>query len=324
MDATIGIAIGSAGAHDPETLLHVADVAMYEGKRQGRGVWRFFRPEMDEALKTRAMLESELRAAIAGDQIKPFYQPIVKLPHRELAAFEVLARWRHPTLGEIPPETFIPIAEECGLIADLFARLLKAACLEARSWPSHIRLSVNISPQQIQDPQMPQKLLAILSQARFPARRLEVELTERALINDIEAARVALASLQNLGVSLALDNFGAGYSILSHLSELRFSKLKIDRSFVSSLSSGGDRALLVDAILQLGANLSLSTTAEGVETAEHCEWLASQGCSHGQGYLFGRAMARSDAEAYIRGSYGSGSTPGARRFSDRLTLAPRL
>ena len=304
VDATIGIAVADSETCDPEALLHAADVAMYQGKRQGRGVWRFFREEMDNALKTRAQLESDLRAAIANGAIQPFYQPIVSLPGREIVGFEVLARWDHPTLGEIEPQKFIPIAEECGMISELFTRVLKSACLDAKNWPGHIHLAVNESPRQLQDPRMPERVLSVLTQTRIPADRLEVEVTETALINDIEAARVTLTSLQNLGVSIALDNFGTGYSILYHLNELRFNKLKIDRSYVTALEQGTERAMLVDAILKLGANLSVQTTAEGIETDENLDWLTKQGCSYGQGYLFGRAMSKRDAEAYISKSVG--------------------
>jgi diguanylate cyclase (GGDEF)-like protein len=299
VDATIGLAIADAGTKDPEVLLHAADVAMYQGKREGRGVWRFFRPEMDAALRARARIETDLRAAIADDDIIPHYQPIVSLPNRGLVGFEVLARWPHPELGDIPPQTFIAIAEDCGLISELFARVLKTACLEARSWPGHVHLSVNLSPQQILDPQMPEKILAVLTQTRFPAQRLEVELTEKSLINDIEAAKRAITSLQNLGIGIALDNFGTGYSILCHLNELRFNKLKIDRSYVAALEQGGDRAMLLGAFLKLGANLGVQTTAEGIETNENLEWLSNQGCSYGQGFLFGRAMSSRLANAYI-------------------------
>jgi EAL domain-containing protein (putative c-di-GMP-specific phosphodiesterase class I) len=176
---------------------------------------------------------------------------------------------------------------------------LRAACAEARSWPGHLRLSVNLSAEQLQDPRMPERILAALTQTGFPARRLEVEVTEKALMRDGEAARVALASLHNLGVGLTLDNFGASYSILSHLSELRFSKLKIDRSYAHALSKGEPRAALMEAILQLGAQLRVLTTAAGVETADKLEWLSNQGCSYGQGYLFGRAMPGEAAAAYI-------------------------
>jgi len=190
------------------------------------------------------------------------------------------------------------------MISELFTRVLKSACLDAKSWPGHIHLAVNVSPRQLQDPRMPERVLSVLTQTRFPADRLEVEVTETALINDIEAARVTLTSLQNLGVSIALDNFGTGYSILYHLNELRFNKLKIDRSYVTALEQGTERAKLVDAILKLGANLSVQTTAEGIETTENLDWLSSQGCSFGQGYLFGRPMPKREAEAYIAKSVG--------------------
>ncbi len=299
VDATIGLALATPEMTDPEALLHAADVAMYQGKREGRGNYRFFHAEMDFALKARARMELDLRAAISAGAIQPHYQPIVTLPERRLVGFEVLARWDHHIKGPIEPQEFIPIAEECGMISELFYHVLRIACTEARDWPGHLHLALNVSPHQLQDPRMPEKILAVLTQTRFPANRLEIEITETALICDIGAARVALMSLQNLGVRIALDDFGTGYSTLYHLSELRFNKLKIDRSYVTSLEPGSERAKLVDAIIQLGSSLSVQTIAEGIETDANLNWLSGQGCTFGQGYLFGRAMPRSEAEAFI-------------------------
>ena len=299
VDATIGVALAKPETLDPDALLHAADLAMYQGKRQGRGVWRFYREEMDRALRARAELEADLRSAISIGAIQPNYQPIVSLPKREVVGFEALARWEHPQLGAIEPQKFIAIAEETGLISELFLRLLRMACLDAREWPGHLFIAVNVSSRQLQDPRTPEKILAVLTQTRFPASRLEVEITELALINDLEAARAALTSLQNLGVQVSLDDFGAGYSSLAHVSQLRFNKLKIDRSYVSTLEPGSERAKLVDAILRLGSSLSVETIAEGVETDENVEWLSRQGCSYGQGFLFGRAMPKRDVEAYL-------------------------
>ena len=300
VDATIGVAFASEETSDPESLLHAADVAMYQGKRDGRGTFRLFHGEMDRALKERARLEAELRAAIANGEIRPHYQPVVMLPGRQLVGFEVLARWEHPNEGLLGPDKFITIAEETGMIADLFYSLLRQACLDARQWPSHLLLAVNVSPKQLPDPRLPAKILSVLTQTRFPPGRLEIEITETGLINDLEAARVTLTTLQSLGVRIALDDFGTGYSSLYHLRELKFNKLKIDRSYVSELEKGGDRAKLVDAIIQLGSSLSLQTTAEGVESEDSLAWLAAQGCTYGQGFLFGRPMPNADAEALIR------------------------
>jgi diguanylate cyclase (GGDEF)-like protein len=296
--ATIGIAT-TAENLEPDALLHAADVAMYQGKREGRGAFRFFQAEMDVALKARARLEADLRLAITRGEIAPFFQPIVALPGKELIGFEVLARWRHPTEGLIAPDDFIPVAEETGMIADLFYSLLRQACSDARSWPPHLQLAVNISPQQLQDQWLPERILGILMETGFTPSRLEVEITETALINDLEAARSTLTSLQNSGVKIALDDFGTGYSSLYHLRELRFNKLKIDRSYVSSLKQGSERAKLVDAIIQLGASLSLETTAEGIETESSLDWLSDQGCNFGQGYFFGAPMPKDAADRFL-------------------------
>ncbi|KQP51759.1 diguanylate cyclase [Methylobacterium sp. Leaf399] len=297
--ATIGIALASVETVTSETLLHAADVAMYQGKRDGRSTYRFFQLEMGHALKIRALLEQDLRAGIARGEIEPFYQPVVALPGRELIGFEVLARWRHPEHGLMNPSDFITLAEETGMIADLCWSLMRQACRDARSWPQHLQLAINISPLQLQDKQMPERVLAILTETGFAPSRLEIEITETALVNDLEAARVALKSLQNLGVRIALDDFGTGYSSLYHLRELQFDKLKIDRSYVASIPLGSERAKLVDAIIALGSSLGLLTTAEGIETASSVDWLADQGCTYGQGFLFGAPMGKSATDVLL-------------------------
>jgi diguanylate cyclase (GGDEF)-like protein len=288
--ATVGIAVATPETATAETLLHAADVAMYQGKRDGRGNFRFFQLEMGQALKARARREQELKAGILRGEIEPFYQPVVALPGRELIGFEVLARWRHPDQGLLGPAEFIELAEETGMIADLSWSLMRQACNDARGWPAHLQLAVNISPLQLQDRQMPERVLAILTETGFAPSRLEIEITETALVNDLEAARIALKSLQNIGVRIALDDFGTGYSSLYHLRELQFDKLKIDRSYVSSIPRGSERAKLVDAIIALGSSLGLVTTAEGIENPSSVEWLAEQGCTYGQGFLFGQPM----------------------------------
>jgi diguanylate cyclase (GGDEF)-like protein len=299
VDSTIGIAVAAQDSCDAESLLHAADVAMYQGKREGRGTFRFFHAAMDVALQARAQLEADLRRAINRGEIAPYYQPIVALPTRELAGFEVLARWNHPTSGVIAPDDFIPVAEEAGLIGDLFINLLRQACLDARSWPSHLRLAINLSARQLQDHLLPTRILAVLTESGFPPSRLETEITEGALINDLDAARTILTSLQKLGVTIALDDFGTGYSSLYHVSELKFNKLKIDKSYVTTLEQGSERAKLVDAIIQLGASLSLQTTAEGIETDSNLDWLSDQGCNFAQGYLFGRPMPKDAADGFL-------------------------
>jgi diguanylate cyclase (GGDEF)-like protein len=297
--ATVGIAVATAESRTAEALLHAADVAMYQGKRDGRGTFRFFHLDMGHALKERAQLEGELRIGIGRGEIRPFYQPVVALPGRELIGFEVLARWHHPQKGLLSPDAFITLAEDTGLIADLTWSLMRQACADARSWPSHLQLAINISPLQLQDRNLPEQILAILTETGFAPSRLEIEITETALVNDLEAARVALKSLQNFGIRIALDDFGTGYSSLYHLRELQFDKLKIDRSYVASIPLGTERAKLVDAIIALGSSLGLLTTAEGIETASSVDWLAGQGCTYGQGYLFGKPMDKSTTDGLI-------------------------
>jgi diguanylate cyclase (GGDEF)-like protein len=299
VDATIGIAPVTWDNSDPETLLHAADVAMYEGKRDGRGTFRIFAAEMGAALKARAELEADLRLGVARGEFEPFYQPIVRLPSEELVGFEALARWNHPTRGLIAPDNFIPVAEQTGMIGELFFSLLRQACSTAADWPPHLMLSVNIAPQQLQDSHLPQRILAILTETGFAPSRLETEVTETAIINDLQAARSSLLSLQNIGVTIALDDFGTGYSSLYHLRELRFNKLKIDRSYVTTLMQGSEGAKLVDAIIQLGSSLGMETTAEGIETTSNLDWLSRQGCTFGQGYLFGRPMPKEAADRFL-------------------------
>ncbi|WP_091721198.1 putative bifunctional diguanylate cyclase/phosphodiesterase [Methylobacterium phyllostachyos] len=294
--ATVGVAVVAADHADSDAVLHAADLAMYQGKKDGRGNYRFFRSAMDEELRARARTESELRDAIETGAIEPFYQPVVSLPDKDIVGVEVLARWRHPVRGLIGPGEFIPVAEETGMIADLSYNLIRRACLDARAWPSHLILAVNIAPHQFQDAWLAQRILAILTETGFPPQRLEVEITESALIQDLEATRATLLSLRELGVRIALDDFGTGYSSLYHLRELKFDKLKIDRSYVDAITMSDERAKLVDAIIKLGTSLGLTTTAEGIETDASLDWLSDQGCHFGQGYLFGRAMPKSEMD----------------------------
>lgn len=285
--ATVGIALMPADSSDPATLLRSADIAIYRGKREGRGTYRFFEPGMDEELQARAAIENELRSAVADGSIRPYYQPLVDLSTKQLLGFEVLAGWFHPTKGVLSPNHFISIAEETGLISDLSLGLLRQACLDAKAWRSNLHLAINIAPCQLQDPWLPERLLGVLSETGFPPSRLEVEITETALVQDLNAARRILKSLQNIGVKIALDDFGTGYSSLYHLRELKFDKIKIDQSYVRSLGGNSESTKIVDAIIGLGKSLGLLTTAEGIETSGDLKYLTDQGCSFGQGYLFG-------------------------------------
>jgi diguanylate cyclase (GGDEF)-like protein len=302
VSATIGVALISSENPDANSVMHAADLAMYEGKRKGRSTYCFYKSAMDAELKSRATLEMELRNAIKAGNIIPYYQPVVSLSGQDLIGVEVLARWNHPTRGLIQPAEFIPIAEETGMIDELSFRLLRQACLDTKEWPNGIQLAVNFSPLQFQDPWLAERIVAVLTETGFPPSRLEVEVTETALVHDLEATRATLQSLQNMGVRIALDDFGTGYSSLYHLRELKFNKLKIDRSYIDAITSNEERAKLVDAIIKLGTSLGLVTTAEGIETAASVDWLANHGCDFGQGYFFGKPMSKLKIERLIKGA----------------------
>jgi diguanylate cyclase (GGDEF)-like protein len=294
--ATIGIA---RAPHDGATLaelLHAADLAMYQGKREGRGSYRFFHAEMDLALRERTSLEQDLRKAIEAGHIVPHFQPVTDLMAGGIIGFEALARWNHPTKGMIPPDTFIPVAEDLGIIDQVTYNMLRAACIAAREWPAPMWLAVNVSPILLKDPWLASRLLGILTETGFPARRLVIEVTENAVIDDMIKARDIFASLQNAGARVALDDFGKGYSSLYHLRQLHFDHLKIDRSFVHSMSSS-ESAKIVSAVAGLGKSLGMPVTAEGVESLEEAEALRLLGCEHAQGYLYGKAL---DAEETMK------------------------
>jgi diguanylate cyclase (GGDEF)-like protein len=297
--ASIGIASCRADNTNAEALLHEADIAMCRAKRDGRGTFRFFERSMDEELRTQAALEGDLRTAIDEGKIQSYYQPLVDLRDNHICGFEVLARWEHPERGFVPPDIFIPLAEQLGMISDLTSLILRQTCRDAGHWAEDIRLSVNISPVQLKDPLFPTWLLAILVQEGFSPKRLEIEITETALVSDIQTAKTILTHLQNLGITVALDDFGTGYSSLYHLRELKFDKVKIDRSFVQAMLENSESEKIVAAILSLAQNLQLPTVAEGIENPAVLRHLADLGCEYGQGYYFGKAMTASDARVIL-------------------------
>ena len=271
-----------------ETVLRQADMAMYRAKTEGRGGYRFFDSNMDERLQQRVRLEREIKGAVARGEIVPYYQPLVDLHTRETVGYELLARWLHPTMGVIEPDAFIPIAEDTGLIGALTDSMLARGVSDAKNWPAHIYLSVNLSPRQFADPLLAQRVMAILAEAGFPPQRLEIEITETAVVKRLEEAKATLKSLRNLGVRIALDDFGTGYSGLHHLRELQLDTIKIDQSFVTDMLKNAEDEKLVEAIVSLGRVLGLRTTAEGIETKAVLDKLIALGCDAGQGFLFGR------------------------------------
>jgi diguanylate cyclase (GGDEF)-like protein len=293
--ASIGISLQGTGGSDAGNLLRCADIAMYRAKRTGTGSICLFEQSMDEDLLAQASLEADLKSALADQRIRPYYQPLVEIRSNRLCGFEALARWEHSERGFVPPDLFIPLVEQLGLMTDLTSSILRQACRDARQWSTDIRISVNISPSELKDPLLPNRLLTILAREHFDPSRLDVEITESALICDIQTAKLVLTMLRSAGIKICLDDFGTGYSSLYHLRELKFDKVKIDRSFIQSMPDNPESEKIVDAILGLAKNLNMSVVAEGIENPVVLLRLAAKGCEFGQGYYFGKAMTAQNA-----------------------------
>jgi diguanylate cyclase (GGDEF)-like protein len=290
----IGIAIAPDDGVHADELVRRADRALYRAKATGRSSVRFFETEMDTHVERRIQIERELRSAIASDGIVPHYQPLVSLDGNRIIGFEALARWESKSLGRIAPDVFIPIAEEIGLISALGRQLFRRACLDAQAWPSTFILAFNISPVQLRDPAVGQRILSILAQTGFSPHRLEIEITESALVDNIGVVQVTIDELRAAGIRIALDDFGTGYSTLSQLLSFHIDKVKIDRSFVSRLNESNEGQVIVRAILGLAKGFGLTTTAEGVEDAGQLAYLKANGCTEGQGYFFSKAVPAAD------------------------------
>lgn len=297
--ASVGVSFYPADATEAEDLLRKADVALYRAKDDGGGDVRFFQQSMDDDVRERAALELELRRAIADGQIVPYFQPLIDLATGTLTGFEVLARWIHPTRGVVSPNAFVPIAETTNQIDALTVSVMRAALNLARDWDDRLTIAINISPQQLRNDLLAARLLDVLQETGFPPHRFEIEITENALIGDLDMARRVVIWLKEHGIRVALDDFGTGYSSLSHLSELPFDKIKIDRSFIHTLRERPESAMIVNAIIGLGRSMNLPTTAEGIESEADAEMLAGLGCQSGQGYLYSRPVAAMEAEALI-------------------------
>lgn len=295
VDLTTSIGLSSSVGHASadlseslaETLVHQADIAMYHAKKSGRAQFAWFEPEMESDLRLRNALETSIRHGVRGGLFKPFYERQIDLATGRLIGFEMLARWQTPHGDEICPDIFIPIAEDMGIICQLSDQLVDQALTDASRWDADLTLSVNISPVQLRDPWFAQKLLRRLHTANFPPQRLEVEITESCLHQDMEIVRSVVTSLKNQGVRITLDDFGTGYSSLSQLRSLPFDCIKIDRSFVRELNDDKGAAKIVASIIQLGRELDLPVTAEGIETPEILVQLRKMGDMRGQGYHYG-------------------------------------
>lgn len=284
--SSVGIAMAPHDTTDPEQLLRNADLALYRAKNEQRGTYRFFEPDMNSRLLARRELEVALRNALQNGEFEVYYQPILNLEHNEIRGFEALLRWHRPGQSTVSPADFIPLAEETGLIAPIGEWVLRQACSQAASWPSHITVSVNLSAVQFKNRNLVQTVISALAASSLTPGRLELEITESVLVQDNDNTLAMLSDLRTLGVKIALDDFGTGYSSLSYLQSFPFDKIKIDRSFIKELESGNENALaIVSAVVQLGRTLGMATTAEGVETSDQMEIVRAKGCTEIQGYL---------------------------------------
>ncbi|OLP59187.1 diguanylate cyclase [Xaviernesmea oryzae] len=309
--AEVGASIGYARAQslkdDLADITRRADLAMHEAKALGRNRTAVYDPAMQDKAAERAHYEARLRGAIRAGEIVPHYQPLINLKTGDICGFEALARWTDTSGRSVPPPVFIAIAEETGLITELFETLLSRACHDAASWPSEVTLSFNISPVQMKDPLLASRILKIIHDAGLDASRLEVEITENALIEDPELASGLLKELHAAGIQIALDDFGTGYSSLSQLARYRFDKIKIDKSFIATHDDERQDKIVL-AMLSLGRSLNVAITAEGIEQHQQLAYLLAHGCDIGQGYLFGKAMPASQASAYIAERQAAGQT----------------
>jgi diguanylate cyclase (GGDEF)-like protein len=290
LSGSFGLALYPDCGSEGGQLLERAETALYRAKKQGRGHITVFTKDIEDALNQEAQVEQALRQAIADNAIQPFFQPIVDLKDGRVLGFEALARWHDRELGQVSPAKFIPIAEERGMIGELTDRLLYRAAREATLWPGNTFLSFNLSTAQLADPGTGLKVLSILSRAGLDPRRLEIEVTETAVMSDPDMAREIIGGLRAAGVRVALDDFGTGHSSLGYLRQLTLDKVKIDRCFVMGVGHERESEYIIRAILEMCTGLHLNVVAEGIEESLQAEVLRSFGCGAGQGYLFGKPM----------------------------------
>jgi diguanylate cyclase (GGDEF)-like protein len=285
---SIGIAICPNDGQDRQVLLSHADTALYRAKAEGRDTYRFFEESMGAAMHDRRQLEHDLRRAVANQEFKLVYQPQHDIKTSEVIGFEALLRWNHPTRGQLSPDKFIPLAEESGLILGIGEWVLRTACRDAAKWTNLLTVAVNVSAVQLHNGNFAKLVHEILFHTGLPAYRLELEITETALIRDLNRALSTLRQIKGLGVRIAMDDFGTGYSSLSNLRSFPFDKLKIDSSFISAVNLNEQAATIVRAVLGLGRGLGVPVLAEGVETAAELKFLTDEHCTEVQGYFLGR------------------------------------
>ena len=298
--ASVGVAEASEENRDEAWMMRAADLALYHAKESGRGCVSFFTPELDVRAAARRSMEIELRKAMALRQFELHYQPQVDLALDRVTGFEALLRWRHPDRGMVPPDAFIGLAEEIGLITQLGEWVLQEACRAAAGWPDEVSVAVNVSAHQFTEPaRLLDAVVRALADAGLPGERLEIEITESVLLRNETIVLEVLRSLRAMGVRVAMDDFGTGYSSLSQLQSFPFDKIKIDRSFVSDRGDTAGQGAIIRAIAALGTSLGMATIAEGVETADQLERIRTEGCTSVQGYLYSRPVPGADVIGLI-------------------------
>ena len=293
---SIGISVGPGDGSSPDKLLRNADLALYRAKSDGRGTFRFFEPVMDLQMQTRRVMEQDLRKALPAGEFELYYQPVVNLASNEISGFEALIRWNHPTKGMISPADFIPLAEEIGFIVPMGEWIIRQACATAARWPDNLHVAVNISAIQFRSPGLMQVIVGALAASGLASTRLEIEITETVLLHNRDATLAVLHQLRALGIRIAMDDFGTGYSSLTYLQSFPFDKIKIDRSFVKDITENASSLNIVRAVAALANGMGMTATAEGVETAEQLDSIASEGCTEMQGFLFSRPLPAAEIE----------------------------
>jgi diguanylate cyclase (GGDEF)-like protein len=308
--ASIGIAVGPSDGLGPDDLLRNADLALYRAKGDGRGTFRFFEAAMDLQMQTRRIMERDLRKALSSGQFELYYQPVVNLASGDISGFEALIRWNHPDQGVIPPASFIPLAEETGLIVPVGEWVIRQACATAAQWPGDLSVAVNISAAQFRNPGLMQVIVGALATSGLHPTRLEIEITETVLLQNRETTLAVLRQLRELGIRIAMDDFGTGYSSLTYLQCFPFDKIKIDRSFVKDITENTGSLNIVRAVAALAKGMGMTATAEGVETSEQLDRITSEGCTEMQGFLFSRPVPASEIERLFLSRHEAGKPAG--------------
>jgi EAL domain-containing protein (putative c-di-GMP-specific phosphodiesterase class I) len=303
----IGVSIGAATSTPgitAKSLLAEADLAMYEAKRAGRGTFRFFEPRLQASASEKQLFEDDLRRGLTCKEIEINYKPVINLARNEVTSFEALVHWNHPQRGKLPYEIFTPIAEKCGLFAELGSWVLRNACDDAANWPRDLEVAVNVSPMQFRDPTFVAIVAECLAASGLPPRRLIIELTEPAFSPHAQTALSTLTELRALGVAVAFDNFGTGDCALSSLLQLPFDKIKIDRALLEHIDVSPGAAAVMGTLVRFGTGLGLTTAGQGVANAAQLHCLRGCGCAEAQGPFWGPARPNASVLALLRSADG--------------------